>query len=640
MIKRSIDVIKVLFIGPVLLISLCSYVQGTTVVSNVTELVTAVNQANTGGDKEILLSNGTYTLNDMLLITANGITIRSQSGNRNAVTLKGKGMYGDVTHIFNVSGSNFTARDMTIGWVANHAIQIRGEQNADNPLLSNLHVVNTYEQMIKISYQASNPTSSDNGILENSLLEYSSGIGPQYYIGGIDGHQAHGWTVRNNVFRDISSPSGDMAEHAIHFWSESEDTLAEGNLIINCDRGIGYGLGDRGHIRGVIRNNMIVHTKNTNPFKDVGIGLENALNVQIYNNTVYFTHSYPNAIEYRFPGTTGGFIVNNLCNRSITQRDGASKLVYNNITDAPLSWFISVPGGDLHLSYPVTQVVDMGHPISGFVKDIDGDQRPLGTAMDIGADEYNHYSLYPILHKCDYTGNGRSDISVWRPANGTWYIKGASAIYWGAKHDIPVSADYNKNGRADIAVWRPSNGRWYIKNIATYSWGTNGDIPVPGDYNGDDRADVAVWRPSNGKWFIKGIASHTWGTTGDMLVPEDYDGDGETEIAVWRPSNGRWYIKDIATYSWGIKGDIPVPGDYNGDDRADIAVWRPSNGRWYIRGIGSTAWGTAGDIPVVGDFNGDGRIDIAVWRPSNGRWYIKDLAGALWGKAGDIPLVR
>lgn len=636
--RKSNKFIRVLFIS-ILMVSVSSHLQGI-VVNNVAQLVAAVNQANMGGDKEILLADGTYILNDMLLITANGITIMSLSGNRKAVILKGKGMYGGVSHIFNVSGSSFTARDMTLGWVANHAIQIRGEQNADNPLLSNLHIIDTYEQMIKISYQHSNPTSSDNGILENSLLEYSTGMGPQYYIGGIDGHQAKGWIVRSNIFKDISSPSGDMAEHAIHFWSESEDTLAEGNLIINCDRGIGYGLGDRGHIRGIIRNNMIVHTKDTNPFADVGIGLENALNVQVYNNTVYFTHSYPNAIEYRFPGTTGGFIVNNLCNRSITQRDGASKLVYNNITDALLFWFISVPEGDLHLSYPVTQVVDKGHPILGFVKDIDGDQRPLGLKVDIGADEYDHSSRFPVLHKCDYTGDGSSDISVWRPTNGVWHIKDEGTIHWGVNHDIPVSGDYNKNGRSDIAVWRPSNGRWYIKDTATYTWGTKGDISVPGDYDGNGRTDIAVWRPSNGKWFIRNISLQLWGTTGDMPAPEDYDGNGITDVAVFRPSNGKWYIKGIQTCQWGTEGDIPVPADYDGDGQADIAVWRPSNGRWYIRGIGNYTWGQAGDIPVVGDFNGDGTTDITVWRPSNGRWYIKDLGGAHWGQAGDIPLVR
>ncbi len=240
----------------------------------------------------------------------------------------------------------------------------------------------------------------------------------------------------------------------------------------------------------------------------------------------------------------------------------------------------------------------------------------------------------------DFDGNGSSDVSVFRPSNGKWYIKGVGGAAWGVSGDIPVNGDYNGDGTTDIAVWRPSNGRWYVRSIGGASWGTSGDIPVPGDYNGDGKTDISVWRPSNGRWYIKGVGGYAWGTAGDIPVPEDYNGDGKTDVAVWRPSNGRWYIRGVGGYVWGTSGDIPVPADYNGDGVTDIAVWRPSNGRWYIKGVGGYIWGTAGDIPAPGDYNGDGITDIAVWRPSNGRWYIKGIGVYLWGMLGDIPLVR
>ncbi len=358
------------------------------VVTNVTELVNAIEAANAGGDKTITVEDGTYTLDNMLWVEADGVTVHSSSGNRDAVTIRGEGMDGSVSHIFNVAGSDFTVRDMTIGWVCNHAIQIHGNANAHRPLIQNLHIVDTFEQMIKVSYDSASDNCSEDGIVENCLFEYSAGIGPQYYIGGVDAHQVKNWIVRNNTFKSIISPSDDIAEFAIHFWSDSEDTLVERNTIINCDRGIGFGLGDRGHIRGIIRNNMIYHDA-TEGYADVGISIESASDTQVYNNTIYMEHSHPNAIEYRFSGTTGALIVNNLTNKPITQRDEATATVSHNVIDAQASWFINPSAGDLHLSSRPPTVIDQGQSVTGLITDFDGDARPQGAGIDIGADEVN-----------------------------------------------------------------------------------------------------------------------------------------------------------------------------------------------------------------------------------------------------------
>lgn len=378
--------IALIFSAILLVMTCAAWSHAAVVVSDVAGLVNAVNQAAQGGDKEILLADGTYTLNNMLWVEASGLTVRSQSGDRDAVIIQGEGMTGNVSHIFNVAGTDFTARDMTLRLVANHAIQL--QPSATGASILNLVIQDTGEQMIKGSWDSSNPDiAADNGHVEGCLFQYTAGIGPQYYIGGMDVHRARNWVVRSNTFMYIRSPEEDLAEFAIHFWSNAENTLVERNTIINCDRGIGFGLGDRGHVGGIIRNNMIYHDGSEGR-NDVGISLDSTQDAQVYNNTIYLAHDYPNAIEYRFAATTGVYIANNLTNRAITARDDASGDVSNNLTNAQDAWFRDLAAGDLHMAYAVPELVDRALAIEGLVDDHDGQARPQGAGYDIGADEY------------------------------------------------------------------------------------------------------------------------------------------------------------------------------------------------------------------------------------------------------------
>jgi plastocyanin len=198
-------------------------------------------------------------------------------------------------------------------------------------------------------------------------------------------------------------------------------------------------------------------------------------------------------------------------------------------------------------------------------------------------------------------------------------------------------ADFDGNTTTDISVFRPSTGQWFVNGQATVSFGANGDVPVPGDYDGNSSADKAVFRPAVGGWYRNGAATTFLGLNGDTPVPGDYDGNGSADIAVFRPSVGGWYRNGSTTF-FGLSGDIPVPGDYDGSATTDIAIFRPSVGGWYRSGGPTMFFGLNGDIPVPGDYDGDGLTDLAVFRPSTGQWFVQGQTGAFLGVSGDLPL--
>jgi len=266
-----------------------------------------------------------------------------------------------------------------------------------------------------------------------------------------------------------------------------------------------------------------------------------------------------------------------------------------------------------------------------------------------------------VRSRADFDGDGRTDLSVFRPSEGNWYLNrstdGLSVQNFGMSGDIPAPGDFDGDGRADMALFRPSTGVWWILRssggVNSIAFGLSGDIPVVGDYNGDGTSDIAVFRQSNSTWYIQhtggSSATLAFGALGDLPVRGDYSGDGSTDIAVYRPSNGQWWIRStaggITTFTFGNSTDKPVPADYDGDNEDDLAIYRPSNGQWWIRSsfngaLSSIAFGISTDVPVPGDYNGDGADDRAIYR--NGAWWVNYSSGGIlthsFGLSTDIPI--
>ena len=260
-----------------------------------------------------------------------------------------------------------------------------------------------------------------------------------------------------------------------------------------------------------------------------------------------------------------------------------------------------------------------------------------------------------VKSRADFDGDGKTDLSVYRPSEGNWYLNRSTAgfgvVHWGVSTDLTTPGDFDGDGKTDFAVFRPSTGEWFVlrsgdNGYSIAPFGTSGDVPVTGDYDGDGKADMAVFRPSTNVWYIQnsggGITITSFGAAGDLPVRGDYNGDGKTDIAVFRPSTGTWWISNsggsVTTTNFGLAADKPVTADYDGDNKDDIAVFRPSNGTWYIQrssngAVDFVTFGISTDLPVPGDYDGDGKDDVAVYR--DGTWYAqRSSAGILINNFG------
>jgi fibronectin type 3 domain-containing protein len=211
----------------------------------------------------------------------------------------------------------------------------------------------------------------------------------------------------------------------------------------------------------------------------------------------------------------------------------------------------------------------------------------------------------------DWNNDGVSEIAVFRPRTGKWYLDlnandrldscstDRCLGPFGMSGDLPVAGDWNGDGISQIGVFRPSTGKWYLDLNGNGQldscgvdgcfgpFGMSGDLPVAGDWNGDGRAQIGVFRASTGKWYL------------------DLNGNGQ-----WDGCN-----IDGCYGPFGVSGDLPVAGDWNADGITRIGVFRPSTGKWYLDLNGNGQLDGCGVDGCYGPFGMSGD------RPVVGKWY-------------------
>lgn len=340
----------------------------------------------------IVVAPGVYKLPNTLHLQgpSRNIVIRGLTGNPRDVVLMGRGMknkdYGNVPHGILVDKvHDVLIADLTIRDVYFHAIALQGGAGCTRPYIYNCHLINSGEQLIK-----ANPDGKgggvDGGIVERTSMGFVD-TSRNWYTNGVDVLGGKGWVIRHCFFANIRAPKGELAGPAVLMWKGSADTLCESNMFLNCQFGIAFGMSPGAkpdHSGGIIRNNIIFRDKETSG--DVGIAVWNSPGTKVLHNTVVLSGTYPNAIEYRFAGTTDCQIAYNLCEGNITQRDGATAQLTGNLTKVAPHWFVNLARGDLHLTPSAEAALDRAASLETVAEDYDGQPRP-NDGCDIGADE-------------------------------------------------------------------------------------------------------------------------------------------------------------------------------------------------------------------------------------------------------------
>ncbi len=350
----------------------------------------------------IVLADGNYNLGgDQLNFRVDGVTLRSESGNPESVVIDGEYQTGEIVAI---SASDITIAEVTLTRAYYHPIHVTGRSDSgiSGTWIYRVRIIDPAEQAIKINSSGAGYY-TDYGKVECCHIELTDAGRPHIrnncYTGGVDAHEAWGWEIRDNLIKGFWCDTG-LSEHGIHMWQCCRDTLVERNIIMDCARGIGFGMGSSGterdypddpypgvgyigHYDGIIRNNFIFAT--IDGF-DSGITLEQAHGSKIVHNTVVSIQQPFNCIEWRWDNTDV-VIKNNLVSHNLMDRGGTAELG-GNLENAPASVFENRNAGELHLVSGASSCIDQGVALPGGLCDEDIDGDPRDANPDVGADEY------------------------------------------------------------------------------------------------------------------------------------------------------------------------------------------------------------------------------------------------------------
>ena len=363
-------------------------------VSNVKELVKAVDEVKTGGT--ILLANGHYMMPHYIEITTDNVSLRGASGHRERVVIDGaKSRHGELVGVRACSGVMIA--DLTIQNIQYNGFKINSETNVQKLTIYNCIIHNIWQRGVKgvkvpkENREAIRPKDCrvQYCLFYNDRPKRMSDdprdIANGNYVGGIDVMYAKNWVISDNVFVGIQGRTRE-GRGAVFMWFDTQDCVIERNIIINCDAGICLGNPHRAdgintHChRCVARNNFITRAT------EGGIVPVYTQDCKILNNTIHEPDSRLGRLVRIVFDNDGLLVANNLLSGPKIRIESDSNIRFiNNLEKDLTSVLVNPPQGNLHLTSRAVDAINKAETLSDITGDIDGETR--GDKPDIGADE-------------------------------------------------------------------------------------------------------------------------------------------------------------------------------------------------------------------------------------------------------------
>jgi hypothetical protein len=209
----------------------------------------------------------------------------------------------------------------------------------------------------------------------------------------------------------------------------------------------------------------------------------------------------------------------------------------------------------------------------------------------------------------DWNNSGTTKIGIF--SNGTWYLdlngNGAwngtptDAIYYfggGIPGALPVTGDWDGSGTTNLGVYDPASGTWYLDYNGNGTWdgptvdrmytfhpGIAGATPITGTWAGTTATGIGVY--SDGVWYLDLNGNGIWdgvptdamytnygiGLTGEVAIAADYAGTGKSQACIFL--NGTWFVDYNGNGAWN-----GVPSDYLYHFGEGLSGAVPVSGKW------------------------------------------------------------